>query len=219
MIDRNTISKSSALLDENLQGQLRQLLARMKEPVELAAVLDPDAGTGKEMAEFLNVFCSLSDKLSLRLYRPEEAEEVPGLDCTYLPATGLFKDGVYQRAAFHGVPGGKEINSFVLAVLNLSGGGKGVGFLLKRKIDKIQKKANLKVCVSLACHHCPNVVAACQQIALLNPNVEAEMIDARLYQDLVDRYRIERVPFLIVNDQDTYMGEKSIEEIVNLLNG
>ena len=218
MIDCNSISKESSLLNETLQEQLKQLLARMKEPVEFVAVLDPDAGTGREMAEFLNVFCSLSDRLSLRLYRPEEASEAPELDTAYLPVTGLYQNGVYQRAAFHGVPGGKEINSFVAAVLNLAGAGKGVGFLLRRKIDKIQKKANLKICVSLACHHCPNVVAACQQLALLNPNVEAEMIDARLYEELVARYKIERVPFLIVNDQDTYMGEKTIEDIVNLLN-
>ena len=79
------------------------------------------------------------------------------------------------------------------------------------------RSTSLKVCVSLACHHCPGVVAACQQLAMLNPNIEAEMIDARLYEDLVKKYQIERVPFLIVNDQDTYMGNKTMEDIVNLL--
>lgn len=217
MIDRDSISRQSSLLDETLRGQLRQLLARLKQPVTIKAVLDPESGSGREMAEFLNTFCSLSDQISLELYHTDEAKEVPELDTTYLPVTGLYQENIYQRAAFHGIPGGKEINSFVAAVLNLGGAGKGVGFLQKRKIDKIQKKANLKVCVSLACHHCPAVVAACQQIALLNPNVEAEMIDARLYEDLVKQYNIERVPFLIVNDQDTYMGEKSIDDIVNLL--
>ena len=43
------------------------------------------------------------------------------------------------------------------------------------------------------------------------------MIDARLYEDLVARYKIERVPCLIVNDQDIYMGEKTIDEIADLL--
>ena len=71
--------------------------------------------------------------------------------------------------------------------------------------------------MSLACHHCPGVVAACQQLAMANPNIEAAMIDARLYPDLVERYRIERVPFLIVNDQDTFMGNKTLEDVVNLL--
>jgi len=217
MIDQNSISRVSSLLDESLRGQLSQLLSKMKQPVVLKAVLDPDSGAGKEMAEFLNVFDSLSDHISLELYRPEESDEVPELNPAYLPVTGLYQDGSYRRVAFHGIPGGKEINSFVAAVLNAGGAGKGVSILVKRKIEKIRQKNNLKICVSLACHHCPAVVAACQQIALMNPNVEAEMIDARLYEDLVKQYNIERVPFLIVNDTDTYMGEKTMDDILNLL--
>lgn len=217
MIDLSTISSRSDLLDETLKGQLRQVLARMKQPVTLKAVVDMENQSSREMAAFLNVFSSLSDQLSLELYLPQEAGQVPELDVTYLPVTGLYQDGQYKRVAFHGIPGGKEINSFVAAVGNLAGAGKGVGFLLKKKIDKIRHKANLKICVSLSCHHCPGVVAACQQIALLNPNVEAEMIDARLYEDLVSRYQIERVPFIIVNDHDTYMGNKTAEDIADLL--
>lgn len=217
MIDNTTIPSVSPLLEETLQEQLKQILARMKLPVTLKAVVDLNDKNSQEMAAFLKVFCSLSDKLSLELYSTGEADQVPELCTTWLPVTGLYQEGAYGRAAFHGIPGGQEINSFVAAVINLSGAGKAVNFLLKRKIDRIRDKTSLKVCVSLACHHCPAVVAACQQLAILNPNVEAEMIDARLYEDLVTRYHIERVPFLIVNDQDTYMGNKTLEEIVNLL--
>lgn len=217
MIDNTTIPSVSSLLDEALQEQLKQILARMKLPVTLKAVVDLTDKNSQEMAAFLKVFCSLSDKLSLELYSTGEADQAPELCTTWLPVTGLYQEGAYGRAAFHGIPGGQEINSFVAAVINLSGAGKAVNFLLKRKIDRIRDKTSLKVCVSLACHHCPAVVAACQQLAILNPNVEAAMMDARLYEDLVTRYHIERVPFLIVNDQDTYMGNKTLEEIVNLL--
>ena len=218
MIDLTTIPSESPLLEAALQDQLRQVLAKLKLPVTFKAVVDLDDRNSQEMAAFLNSFCALSDRLALELYPVAEADQVPELDTAYLPVTGLYQDGAYGRAAFHGIPGGREINSFVAAVMGLSGAGKAPGFLLKRKIDKITRKTNLKVCVSLACHHCPGVVAACQQLAMENPNVEAEMIDARLYPDLVERYRIERVPFLIVNDQDTYMGNKTLEDVVNLLN-
>ena len=62
------------------------------------------------------------------------------------------------------------------------------------------------------------VVTACQQIAILNPVIEAEMIDAALYADLVEKYNIERVPMVIFNDKEIHMGNKTIEEIVTLLN-
>ncbi len=218
MVDNASVLSQSPLLDEALQGQLKQILAKIKEPVDIRAVVDMEDKNSQEMAAFLRAFCSLSGYLRLELYGVEEASQVPELDTTWLPVTGLYQGGAYQRVAFHGIPGGKEINSFVAAVANLGGAGKGVNFLLKKKIDKLQKEANLKICVSLSCHHCPGVVAACQKLALLNPKIEAQMIDARLYPDLVERYQIERVPFLIVNGQDTYMGNKTIEDIVELLN-
>lgn len=216
-IDLKTVPSESSLIDETLKTQLQGIFSKMQEPVTLKAVVDLRREKDAEMAAFLNTAASLGEKLSVELYSPEEASGVPELDTTYLPVTGLYKNGTYGRAAFHGIPGGKEVNSFVLAIYNLAGPGKEVSRGLKKKIEKLNKKTNIKICVSLACHHCPNVVAACQQVAILNPNVEAEMIDAALYEELVAKYKIERVPMMIVNDSEVYMGNKTIEDIVTLL--
>ena len=43
------------------------------------------------------------------------------------------------------------------------------------------------------------------------------MIDAALYEDLVQKYDIKRVPMMIFNDKDIYMGNKDLAEIVELL--
>lgn len=216
-IDLTTISAESSLIDEAMKAQLQGIFARMLEPVTLKAVVDLAREKDAEMAVFLNTVATLGEKLSLELYAPGEASQVPELDTTYLPVTGLYRGGAYARAAFHGVPGGKEMNSFVLAIYNLAGPGQEVSRGLKKKIEKLNKQTNIKICVSLACHHCPNVVAACQQVAILNPNIEAEMIDAALYEDLVTRYKIERVPMIILNDTEIHMGNKTIEDIVTLL--
>lgn len=217
-IDLTTIPMQSSLLDDGLKAQLGSIFAKMAEPVTIKAVVDLTREKDREMAAFLNTAADLSDKLHLELYPPEEAAvQTPELDITYLPVTGLYKDGIYGRAAFHGIPGGKEINSFVLAIYNLAGPGQELSKGVLKKIDKLTKKANIKVCVSLACHHCPVVVAACQQIAIHNPNIEAEMIDASLYEDLVAKYHIERVPMMIINDSEIYMGNRTIEDIVTLL--
>lgn len=216
-IDLTTVPSGSSLIDETLKAQLRTIFSKMQEPVTLKAVVDMGREKDAGMAAFLNTVVNLGEKLELELYSPEEASQVPELDTTYLPVTGLYKGGTYGRAAFHGIPGGKEVNSFVLAIYNLAGPGQEVSRGLKKKIDKINKKTNIKICVSLACHHCPNVVAACQQVAILNPNVEAEMIDAALYEELVAKYKIERVPMMIVNDSEIHMGNKTMEDIVTLL--
>lgn len=216
-IDLTTVPGESSLLDQGLKTQLSGIFAKMESTVTMKAVVDLDREKDREMASFLKTVSELGTKLELELYGPEEASEVPELNTAWLPVTGLYKDGAYGRAAFHGVPGGKEINSFVLAVYNLAGPGQELSRGLRKKIDKLDKKTNIKICVSLACHHCPLVVAACQRIAILNPNIEAEMIDAALYDDLVAKYDIKRIPMMIFNDTEVHMGGKEIEEIVTLL--
>ena len=216
-IDLNTIPGESSLVDQGLKEQLAGIFGRMEKRVTIRAVVDLSGEKDREMASFLRVIVSLSPKLGLELYGPGEADQVPELNTAWLPVTGLYKDGTYGRAAFHGVPGGKEINSFVLAIYNLAGPGQEVPKGTRKKIERLDKKTNIKICVSLACHHCPLVVTACQQIAFLNPNIEAEMIDAALYEDLVAQYDIKRVPMMILNDSRIVMGSKTMDEIVTLL--
>lgn len=216
-IDLETIPSGSSLVDQGLQAQLTGLFAKMEGSVTIKAVVDLSREKDREMAEFLKTVSALGSRLHLELYGPGEGSLVPELNTAWLPVTGLYRDGRYGRAAFHGVPGGQEINSFVLAVYNLAGPGQEVPGGLRKKIGKLNKKTNIKICVSLACHHCPAVVAACQHIAMLSPYIEAEMIDASLYEDLVAKYDIKRVPMMIFNDREIHMGSKDMAEIIALL--
>lgn len=217
MIDTAKISEKTKLLDDTILNQVKGVFGKLETPVTLKAVVDLNQSKSREMASLLLALSQLSSQVSLELYAPEEAALVPELNIRYLPATGLYKNGVYARAQFHGVPGGKELNSLVIGIYNVSGPGQELEKRLRTQIDKLNKKSNIKVCVSLSCHHCPSVVIASQRIAMLNPNIEAEMLDANLYPALVGQYKIERVPFIIVNDTKVYMGNKQIEDIIIML--
>ena len=211
------IPTSSPLIDEKLKNDLSGIFQRLEDAVTIRAVIDMSTEKGNELAGFLSVIASLSEKITLEMYAPQEPECPQELDTQWLPVSGLYKNGQYSGIAFHGVPGGQEINSFVLAVYNLSGPGQKLDMWTKRRIRKLTEKANIKVCVSLACHHCPKVVTAAQQIAAPNDNIEAEMIDAGLYPDLVEKYGIERVPVIIINDDRKYIGAKTIDELMDFV--
>lgn len=43
------------------------------------------------------------------------------------------------------------------------------------------------------------------------------MIDAGLYPDLVEKYEIERVPVIIINNSQKYLGSKSIDELIDFV--
>ena len=75
----------------------------------------------------------------------------------------------------------------------------------------------MKIFVSLACHHCAATVIGAQHLAAMSPKLTATMIDANLYLDLVEKYKIERVPMVVINDEKTLLGEKSMEDLAAIL--
>ena len=127
------------------------------------------------------------------------------------------EDGSYSGISFHGVPGGHEFNSFIIALYNVAGAGQAVTDKVMEKIKTVSENTNIKIMVSLSCTKCPEVVMAAQRIASLNKNVQAEMFDLRHYPDIKDKYSIMSVPCIIINDSKILFGKKSMEEILEEL--
>ena len=145
----------------------------------------------REMAELVRHLTGLSDKLTCQFYEPQEAEEaLPELDVSLLPATAIYCQRQYTGIAFHGVTGGKEMNSLVLALYNVAGPGQEIDKRIEKKLRKLARKSEMKIFVSLSCHHCAKQVITCQQMAAVSEMVEARMIDARLYPHLAEKYKI-----------------------------
>lgn len=216
LIDR--IPAESPLVNEQLKTQLRGVFDKLEQPLKLVAILSPEGEASAEMGPFLKAIVSLNEKLELSLLEKGEDGVLDDmLNASMLPVVGLFRGEEYLGAAFHGVPGGQEINSFALAIYNAAGPGQDVDEKLRKKISKLKKQNNMKVCISLSCHHCPLVVTAGQHIALLSPNVVCEMVDARLYPELVEKFKISRVPAILMNDSALYLGERDMEGLLKLL--
>lgn len=212
------IPAESPLVNEELKTQLTGIFEKLNKPLRLVAILEADSDSSTEMGAFLKAVSSLSHNLELCLLtKGEDPVLDEKLNAHMLPVVGLFGGDEYLGAAFHGVPGGHEINSFALAIYNAAGPGQEIDEKLLKKLLKLKKQNNIKVCISLSCHHCPLVVTAGQRLALLSPNVVCEMVDARLYPDLVSRFKISRVPVIIINDSVVYTGEKDMGELLKLL--
>ena len=203
----------SGLVNELLEGQLVQLFGKLTAPVEITAILGTDDKSA-EMAAFLVHICGLSEKLNLTLLAPgEDAALDAALDASLLPATAVGS----TRMVFHGVPGGKEITAFASAILNAGGAAKALDRFTMKDIGKIAKPLNLQICVSLACAHCCQLVAAAQRIAWENELVTAHMIDANLYPALVERMNIQRVPMTHINGTPAFPGGKTMAELTSIL--
>ena len=209
----------SALLNDALRGQIATVLGRMENNVTLVTIVDPTNEKSIELRDLVIDIADLGDKLEAVVKtKGEDTELEAKVNADKFPVVAfLDKDGNYAGVKFHGVPGGHELNSFLLAIYNLAGPGQALDTSVLEAIQAIDKKVNIKVAVSLSCHLCPDVVVGAQRIAIENPNVEAEMLDIANFPELKTKHKVMSVPCMIVNDEKVTFGSKSIQDMLNFI--
>lgn len=201
-------AEEGAFLDDDTRGALKPVLDRFEKPITLRLYKD-DSELSYEDEKLLKELASLSDKVS---YEMKSAE--PGLEHTI---SIVRNDGTEAGLYFHGVPGGHEFNSFILAMYNTAGPGQDIGEDNEKRIAAIQDKKDVTIAVSLSCTMCPDLVAAAERIAAASDKVTVHVYDLAHYPDLQNKYNIMSVPCLIVNDKDIHFGKKGVAELLDIL--
>lgn len=217
----NTVRQGDSFFDDALREQLAPILARFENRIELLAILDSDSDFCGELHTFLSDFAALTDRVRVRfLHKGEDAAAEKAINATLFPTVAVMgPGGAYTGVQFHGVPGGHEINSFILALYNAAGPGQSVAEDTLKKIRSVDKKVNFKIGVSLSCTLCPDLVALSQLMAVKNPLIEAEMIDVARYPEFKTKYSIMSVPAIVVNDEHLTFGKKNLDQLLELANG
>ncbi|MEG0378843.1 MAG: FAD-dependent oxidoreductase, partial [Eubacterium sp.] len=210
--------KSDGFIPQEMKAQLKGIFDKLERTARVVTIIDPENPKTYEMQGFLKEIAELSSRIDISTYQKGENPEVEAaMALDRLPTAALFEGDHYTGVKFTGIPGGHEMNSFVLAVYNLAGPGQSMDEGLKKRIQSIEHPVKVQICISLSCHFCPDVVAACQRAALLNPNIQAEMIDSSLFPELKEQYKLMSVPAMILNDKDVVFGAKKMSEIVEIL--
>ena len=207
-----------AFFDDALKEQLLPILERFDHKVVIRAILEQD-DLSVEIRGFLTEFTALTGRVLVEfLNKGEDPEKERAVNATLFPTFALLNEtGEYLGVQFHGVPGGHEINSFVLALYNAAGPGQEVEEDTLQKIRAVEKPVNIKIGATLSCTLCPTVVTAAQLMALKNRNIQAEMIDIARYPDFKNRYSILSVPAIVINDERLEFGKKGVEELLELI--
>lgn len=198
-------------LDEQIKQQLKDIFEKFDNPVVLKLWLDDDSELSPKIEKFAHEVSALDSKISIT-YGKE------GTKPSLMPSIEICRfDGKTTNAHFHGIPGGHEINSFVMALYNASGNGREIDEATRKKIKAINDKTNIKILVTLSCSMCPEAVMSAQRIASLNDNVTAEMADISYYPQLKAKYRVMSVPCIIINDEKVSFGKKNISQLLDTI--
>ena len=205
--EQQTANASSDFFDADTVAQLNGMFSRMENDLILRVQTD-DRPISKELKTLMEELAKLSDRLSVEAAEGGE----------WAPNVKLYrKDGSFTGVGFHGVPGGHEFTSFVMALYNAAGPGQALEPNVRGKILGL-KKTDIKVLVTLSCTMCPELVMAAQRIASIHPQVTAEVFDVMHFPQLREQYNVMSVPCLVVNDGEIVtFGKKNLQQLLDIL--
>ena len=195
---------AKTLLDENLTAQLKPLMPRITEEVELISSLD-DRDASADLEKLLDDIAALSEKVSVR--RDDDAHE-------RRPSFTISRKGTDVAVTFAGIPMGHEFTSLVLALLQVGGNP------IKEEQELIDQVAELDgdfeftTYMSLSCQNCPTVVQALNTMSVINPRIKHTAVEGSLFQDEVEEQGILSVPTIHLNGEHFGQGRTTIEEFV-----
>lgn len=202
------------LFNEDLQKQLREVFDNMNNEITLVVFTkEGPCYTCEETKSYMEEIEALSDKIHLKIYDLEKDSEIAKqYNVEVVPSTVFLNgEGVYEGVKFYGIPAGHEINSFVAAIMEVSGTGEDLPEAMMKRIQAIEKPVNIKVFVTLGCPHCPGAVEKAHKLALLSPHIEGVMIEAETFGDLSEKFNVSSVPKIVINDQYELVGNQPIE--------
>ena len=194
---------------------LKEALNNMKNPIKIITFVENEKPLCAEVTAMMKQLSLLNNKIKFIEYdliKHSKLANKYGID--KVPGTTFLSENKPTGIKIYGIPGGHEINSLLFALLESSGIKTPLDQKLEDVIKQVKKKINIKIFVSLQCPHSPKAVMIAFKIALLNKNIDAEMIQTNLYSDLANKFKISSVPRIFFNDKDDLFGVQPIEMFV-----
>jgi glutaredoxin-like protein len=217
-----------ALLTDSLREQLRNIFARLSNPVTLVAFTRQFDATGarcevsEEARELVETLASVSDgKIRAEMYdlarNPEQARLY---NVDKVPAIVVLGDRSGRRdfgIRFFGSPGGYEFGTLVEDIRMASVGNTGLSSDTIDALADLESPVHIQVFVTPTCPYCPRAVLLAHKLAIASELVTADAVDATQFPELADKYEVYGVPKTVINEHIFVEGAVSELELVTEL--
>lgn len=202
--EENVVPHQGKWFNDDIVKQLQPIFARLTSDITFE-INTNDTDLSQQLLGFINEFADLDHHF--KVISKVGTEQ-------YLPMLKLLDEhGRDTGLHYAGIPTGHELNSLILGIYNIAGPGQTIDPAMVNRI-KALPAAQIKIGVSLTCHFCPDVVAACQHIAALNPHITATMIDLQHFPELRKSKKIMSVPATMINNSPVIFGSQTLEQLV-----
>jgi alkyl hydroperoxide reductase subunit AhpF len=231
--DRPTVRE---LLARELVAEVELLLfTRGRSPMVTSG--QPEYLTCDETHELLDELVGLSDRLQLTTFDLGADPDSSTLyNVTAVPTVMIRRreistatDGSSQEVGaaapgeagtnvrFVGLPGGYEFSTLVADIIDVSKGRTDLSPAARAAAQAIETPVHIQVFVTPACPYCPPVARMAHQLAMENPLIVADVIEANEFSELSERYRVRSVPKTVINNRVEFVGSLPEAKVMEAL--
>jgi alkyl hydroperoxide reductase subunit F len=204
----------SDIIDEATKLELQSILTVLNTPISLLFFTQKNACPECiQQQKLLKELDSLSDKFNLEIYDfVLNRDKARKYKIDKIPATVVVGKKDYG-IRFYGLTVGYEFTSLLEAIVMVSTGESGLEPQFEILISNINEPVHIQVMVTLTCPYCQQMVHVANQFALVNDNIQADMVEASQFPQLVQRYDVTGVPKTIINEVHSFEGALPAEAV------
>lgn len=118
---------------------------------------------------------------------------------------------------FVGLPGGYEFSTLLAVIVDVSTGRTDLSTSSLEALTAIDTPVQIRVFVTPSCPYCPRVARLAHQLAMANPMIVAEVIEANEFPELSERYRVRSVPKTVINDRIEFVGSLPEAKVIEAI--
>lgn len=189
-IDQEEKNKIKELFTKNLKDEVNLLFFSKEDYCQYCG----------DTEEILSEVTELDERVNFEthLLGSDKAEEF-GIDRA--PAIiFLNNEGQDSGVHFYGIPSGYEFTSLIEDILDMSDNERiDLSEDIKKEISAIDSDVLLQVFITPTCPYCPRAVRVAHQMAMINPKVRGEMVEAMEFEELSASFDVSGVPKTVIN--------------------
>ncbi len=209
-------------VDDNIKRQVKEIFQHMENEVTAKLFVDKDKClTCAQTKEILELLAELApeNKLKVVIFNKEDnPPEIEQYEVRRFPTILLHGDEEH-KVIFTGIPSGYEFGSLVEDILDISARKVTLKPENLEKVKKIDKPIHIQVFVTPTCPYCPAAVRLAHKLAMANPNIIGEMVEATEFPLLSKKYFVMGVPKTVINEgkvqfEGAYPEDDFVEKVL-----
>jgi glutaredoxin-like protein len=159
-----------------------------------------------ETRQLMEEVAALSDHITLDVHDvTAEADLAREMSVEHVP-TVVLRGATHGGVRYVGIPSGYEFATLLEDLAVASHGRTNLRDETREALRTLDAPVHIRVFVTPTCPYCPRVAKIAHDMAAESAHVTADVIEISEFPDLAERYGVQGVPKVVINDRVEFVG-------------